>query len=88
MTANKENQRLSYQQRLEIIYSYHVSKVKIVDISAKLGINYSSIRTVLKAYSEQGRVNKLHTLKSKEAILNMRREEKQLEKAFARSAKA
>lgn len=67
-----------------MIYRLIVNKVQIKQIALALNVNYSSVRTIINAYKKTGRTNKLLTSKSKESILNLRREEKILRKELAR----
>ena len=50
--------RISHDQRLNIIYSKTILDMTLHEISEATGINYNSVRNILKNYNDDGRTNR------------------------------
>ena len=51
-------QMISHSDRLNVIYDSKVHNLRKGSISQRLGINYSSVQSILGAYEKTGRTNK------------------------------
>lgn len=71
-SGKRVEETLTHTKRIAIIYLSQVHGISIRKTAAMMQSHYSTVRSVMEAYKESGRTNKLLTYQSKSLILKQR----------------
>jgi len=68
--------------RLQIIYEHVTHNMRTTHIARKLNLNTSTVKNILDAYKNEGRIFALQTLKSKYLNLRTKKESKETQSMY------
>jgi len=50
--------KISHAERIQAIYLHKIHEVTLLDLAARLGIKYNTLRYIISSYDKSGRTNK------------------------------
>ena len=74
-SGKRVEETLTHTRRIAIIYLSQVHGISIRKTAALMHSHYSTVRSVMEAYKESGRTNKLLTYQSKSLLLKQRQKD-------------
>lgn len=73
---------ISHQRRIEILHLYTTHSMSIKEIAFQLYMTYSTVRSIIHAYREHGRTNKLLTHNAKFSLLRHHKNHRKFQKGY------